>query len=119
MGRERSRHIPNARMETKRWDDKWIEQRARLEARLTAAFGCSSFDFTFEGSIAGHNKSADPLNYRGNVLEATRSAKHPLLTTLHLEMDEIASGASHDACPDVLMRVAIYSIAKVRVLRFT
>ncbi|KAK0513614.1 hypothetical protein JMJ35_003978 [Cladonia borealis] len=114
LERGRSRHMPNARMEIKKWDDIWIEQRARLEARLKTAFGCSSFDLTFEGSIAGDDKSVDPLNHRGNLLEATRSAKHPLLTILHLEMGEIASGASHDACPDVLMRIAIYSIAKLR-----
>ena len=118
MGRGRSRHIPNARMEIKKWDDKWIEQKARLEARLKTAFG-SSFDLALEGSIAGEDKSVDPLDHRGNLLEATRSAKHPLLTTLHFELGEIASGASHDACPDVLMRVAIYSIAKVRIFRFT
>ena len=105
-------------MEINKWDSKWIEQRARLEARLKTAFGCSSFDLTFEGSIAGDDKSVNPLNRRGNLLEATRSAKYPLLTILHLEMGEIASGASHDACPDVLMRIAIYSIAKVRIFRF-
>ena len=106
-------------MEINKWDGIWVEQRARLENRLKKAFGYSSLDVTFEGSITGDEKSVDPLNQRGNLLQATRSAKHPLLTTLHLEMGEIASGASHDAWPDVLMRIAIYSIAKVRIFRFT
>lgn len=105
-------------MEINKWDAKWIEQRAKLEARLKTAFGCSSFTLTLEGSIAGDDNPVDPPSHRGNLLEATRSAKHPLLTILHLELGEIASGASNDAYLDVLMRIAIYSIAKVRISRF-
>ena len=118
MGRERSRHIPNARMEINKWDARWIEQRAKLEARLKAVFGCSSFALTLEGSIAGDENPAGPPNRGGSLLEATSSTKHPLLTVLHLEMGEIASGASHGAYLDVLMRVAIYSIAKVGIFKF-
>ena len=118
MGRELSRHVPNARMEINKWDAKWIEQRAKLEARLKAVFGCSSFALTLEGSIAGDENPVDPPKGRGNLLEAVRSAKHPLLTVLHLEMSEIASGASHNTYLGVLMRIAIYSIAKVGIFKF-
>ena len=118
MGRERSRHIPNARTEIHKWDDKWFEQRGKLEARLKNVFRCSSTALTHQGSIAGAQKPAETLNRREHLLEATPSTKHPLLTNLHLEMGEIASGASHDAYLDVLMRISIYYIAKVRISKF-
>lgn len=105
-------------MEINKWDGKWIEQKAKLEARLKAIFGCSSFALTLGGSIAGQENLADPPNRRGNLLEVTRSSKHPLLTVLHIEMGEIASGASHNVHLDVLMRIAIYSIAKVGIFKF-
>ena len=100
-------------MEINKWDAKWNEQKANLEARLKAVFGCSSVALTHGGSMVGHENPADPPNRRGNLLEMTRSSKHQLLTVLHIEMGEIASGASHNVYLDVLMRIAIYSIAKV------
>ena len=105
-------------MEINKWDDKWIEQKAKLEARLKAFFGCSSFALTLEGSIAGHEDPADPSKRQGNLLEETPYSKHPLLTVLHLEMREIASDASHNAQLNILLRIAIYSIAKVGVSKF-
>ena len=100
-------------MEINRWGAKWIKQRANLEARLKDVFGCSSFALTLEGSIAGRENLADLRNRRGDLLEETHSSKHPLLTVLHLETVEIASDISNNAYLDVLMRIAIYSIAKV------
>lgn len=105
-------------MEINKWDAKWIEQRAKLESRLKTVFRCSSLALIPQGSIAGAQKPAETPNRQEHLLEATPSAKHPLLTILHLEMGEIASGASHDAYLDVLMRIATYSIAKVRISKF-
>ena len=102
-------------MEINKWDAKWIEQRAKLEARLKTVFRCSSLALTLQGSIAGAQNPAETPNRQENLLEATPSAKRPLLTILHLEMGEVASGASNDAYLEVLMRIAIYSIAKVRI----
>lgn len=118
MLRECLRHIPNARMEINKWDAKWIKQNAKLETRLKAVFGCSSFALTLEGSIASHEEPADPSKGQGNLLEVTSSSKHPLLTALHLEMEEIASDASHNTLLDILLRIAIYSIAKVGNFKF-
>ena len=105
-------------MEINNWDANWIEQKAKLKARLKAVFGCSSFASTLEGSIAGHENSADPSKRQGNLLEETPYSKHPLLTVIHLEMGEIASDASHNAQLNKLLRIAIYSIAKVGVSKF-
>lgn len=105
-------------MEINKWDTKWIEQKAELEARLKAVFGCSSIALTLEGSIAGHEDPADPSKRERNLLDETPYFKHPLLTVLHLEMEEIASDASHNAQLNILLRIAIYSIAKVGILKF-
>ena len=105
-------------MEINKWDAKWIEQKAELEARLKAVFGCSSFALTLEGSIADHEDPADPSKRQENLLEETPYSKHPLLTVLHLEMGEIASDASHNALLNILLRIAIYSIAKVGISKF-
>ena len=105
-------------MEINKWDAKWIVQKVKLEARLKAVFGCSSFDLTLEGSIAGHEDPADPSKRQGNLLEETLYSKHPLLTVLQLEIRKIASDASHNAQLNILLRIAIYSIAKVGISNF-
>ena len=105
-------------MEINKWDAKWIVQKVKLEARLKAVFGCSSFDLTLEGSIAGHEDPADPSKRQGNLLEETLYSKHPLLTVLQLEIRKIASDASHDAQLNILLRIAICSIAKVGIPNF-
>ena len=100
-------------MEINKWDTEWIEQKAELEARLKAVFGCSSFALTLEASIAGHGDPADPSKPQGNLLEETPYSKHPLLTVLYLEMGKIAPHASHNIHLNILLRIAIYFIAKV------
>ena len=105
-------------MEINKWDTKWIEQKAELEARLKDVFGCSSFALTLEGSIANHEDPADPSKPQGKLLNETPYSKHPLLTILHLEMRKLASHASHNTHLNILLRVAIYSVAKVGIFKF-
>ena len=105
-------------MEINKWDTKWIKQKAELEARLKAVFGCSSPDLTLEGSIVGPKNPADPSKQEAYLSEVTQNSKHPLLTVLHREIGELISDTSHKDHLAILIRIAIYSIAKVGIFKF-